>query len=758
MSSRRGKAKLSPWPKIYRELKRVRAQLQSPWSTLSSALISAKQNAEYRRGLGNRIEAARETYTASPISQTADTFMLVRIIGNDLEPRHRKGQSYDNVLFILDNEPAFEGCEKFWIVNRIVDTDEEARIIGLLESRRQNFHTIPFELDAYRKISWDIDRLAAGDLRFSEKGRASGAQSARYETHIRRSKNLYVMNNNGARNAALAIARDRAKWLMPWDGNCYLTGSAFQRIRSAIEKNPHLPYAVVPMARIVDNALLLDQDFQPPAEEEPQIIFRADTTQLFDENYGYGRRPKIEMLWRLGVPGSWDRYRDDVWDFQRPSRAAEAGLFQKAGWVARLDSGRSHLEIGKAGSVARLVSRDQAIVDMVDQCDARAVAARLDTSHLAFYDEDALGAAHAVKDAPILRHLEAAAGQALARGPFSVLDKTGLAPSGDPQDYFHPAPYWWPDPDRPDGLPYVQRDGERMPGTALYEAGSETYDRTRLQRVFDDTTVLALAATVLGGHHYAAHAAGLIRAWFVDSRTRMNPHLRYAQVRSGHDSNEGSGHGIIELKDFYFFLDAVRLIERTGVLGDEEREAFRAWLGSYREWLDTAPAAATAFYSSSNQGTFYDLQRASIATFLGDSATLAKVSLYARERFAAQVAADGSLPRELLRTRPRHYAMFTLQGWTSLARVLSSVGDNLWQHRTAEGLGLVQALRWLVAHENKPHTMSAETIDPDRLGPLLLDLADHDPTGIPPADLERSTKPIFHPDEAIAPFWPWRRR
>ncbi|RVA88339.1 hypothetical protein EN910_27890, partial [Mesorhizobium sp. M7A.F.Ca.CA.004.01.1.1] len=223
MSSQSRREKLSPWPKIHRELNRVRTQLQSPWSTLGNALISAKQNAEYRRELGKRIEAARETYTASPISQIADSFMLVRIIGNDLEPRHRKGQSFDNVLFILDNEPVFDACEKFWIVNRIVDTDEEARIIGLLESRRQNFHTIPFELDAYRKISWDVDQLVAGDLRFSEKGRASG-KSARYETHIRRSKNLYVMNNNGARNAALAIARGRAKWLMPWDGNCYLTG------------------------------------------------------------------------------------------------------------------------------------------------------------------------------------------------------------------------------------------------------------------------------------------------------------------------------------------------------------------------------------------------------------------------------------------------------------------------------------------------------------------------------------------------------
>jgi len=728
------------------------------WSTLRSAFVSAKRNLEYRRGLGPRKSAARETYATLPIAQAADSFMLVRIIGNDLEPRHRKGQSFDNALFILDNEPAFEACEKFWIVNRIVDADEEKRIIGLLESRGQSFHKIPFELDAYREIGWDVDQLAADELRFSGKSQASGARSARYETRVRLGKNRYVMNNNGARNTALAIARGRAKWLMPWDGNCWLTEPAFRRIRSAIEENPHLPYVVVPMARIVDNALLLDPTFSPPAEEEPQIIFRSDTTQLFDENYGYGRRPKVEMLWRLGVPGPWDRYRDDTWDFPRPALAADAGLFQKAGWVARLDSGRSHLEIGKAGFVARLASRDQAIVRMIDQCDARAVAARLERTRLAFYDEDALRAAPTGENAAILRHLEAAAGEALVRGPFSVLDKTGLAPSGDPQDYFQPAPYWWPDPDKPDGLPYVWRDGERRPGTALYESGSGNYDRTSLQRVFDDTTVLALAATVLGGHHYAVHAARLIRAWFVDPGTRMNPHLRYAQVRPGHNDEEGAGYGIIELKDFYFFLDAVRLVERTGAFGEEDGEAFRAWLGSYCEWLDNAPAAATAFRSSNNQGTFYDLQRASIATFLGDGAMLSRIGLHARERLAGQMAADGSLPRELSRTRPRHYVMFALQGWTTLARVLSSVEDDLWRHRTAEGLGLVDALRWLAAHEDEPHVMPAETVDPDRLWPLLMDLARHDAGWTPPATPWRETvKPVFHPDAAIAPFWFWRK-
>ncbi|WP_245451758.1 alginate lyase family protein [Mesorhizobium waimense] len=233
--------------------------------------------------------------------------------------------------------------------------------------------------------------------------------------------------------------------------------------------------------------------------------------------------------------------------------------------------------------------------------------------------------------------------------------------------------------------------------------------------------------------------------------------MRDAQVRFGHDDNEGSGQGIIELKDLYFFLDAVRLVERTGELNAGEREAFRAWLGWYREWLDTAPAAVAASKRLNNHGVFFDLQRASIAAFLADSAMLAGIGRRARERLTDQIAPDGSLPRELSRTRPRHYTLSTLQGWTTLARILSSVGDDLWQHRAGEGQRLVRALHWLAANIDSHGATSMDMIDPHRLWPLLLDLARHDPEAMIPNAEAQTATPVFHPDEGIAPFWMWRR-
>ncbi|WFP78379.1 hypothetical protein [Mesorhizobium sp. WSM4906] len=125
--------------RVYRELKRASA----PLATLARIRERAARQAARDRLARQRVDAAREAYETSQPAPAKDSFMLGRTIGNDLEPRHTKGQSHDNVRFVLDNEPELPDCEKFWIV----DPDEEARIVDLLQSRGQSFHTIPFELD-----------------------------------------------------------------------------------------------------------------------------------------------------------------------------------------------------------------------------------------------------------------------------------------------------------------------------------------------------------------------------------------------------------------------------------------------------------------------------------------------------------------------------------------------------------------------------------------------------------------------------------
>jgi hypothetical protein len=314
-------------------------------------------------------KALKTRYFKTKVSAEPDTFILYRIIGNDLTPRHRSGQTMDNIRFILDHETEFKNCEKRFVINRIIDPDEENKIIDLLSKAGYPFLHIPFNQEEYLKTGWDTngipEEFAPGTPRFIK---LRPEEQGRILMRLYRLKNNYVMNNNGARNAALTQGRQLAKWVLPWDGNCFITKSSWDEIVSSIKASPEIPYFIVPMARIIDNQLLLNSDYKTKALEEPQIIFRKDSRLSFNENYFYGRRDKVELLWKLGVPGKWNSWEQEPWDLPIPAYAAEAGSFNFAGWVARLNSGRDSLE---KDSEERKLSRVEAIKAIIDDLDSK---------------------------------------------------------------------------------------------------------------------------------------------------------------------------------------------------------------------------------------------------------------------------------------------------------------------------------------------------------------------------------------------------
>ena len=114
------------------------------------------------------------------------------------------------------------------------------------------------------------------------------------------------------------------------------------------------------------------------------------------------------------------------------------------------------------------------------------------------------------------------ADKALKSKPVSVMDKTMVAGSGDKHDYVSMGPYWWPDPTKPDGLPYIRKDGVRNPNA--------TSDCTNIGKTINDISTLGIAYYFSGNEKYAAKAAELTRIWFLNPETRMNPNMNYAQM------------------------------------------------------------------------------------------------------------------------------------------------------------------------------------------------------------------------------------
>src|SRR5690625_406541 len=569
------------------------------------------------------------------------------------------------------------------------------------------------------------------------------------------------MNNNGARNLALREGKKRAKWVLPWDGNCYLTPDAWNQIRQDVTSSPWYTHFVVPMARMLSNDDLINNVAPPDPVEEPQLIFRGDTECYFNEDYCYGRRPKVEFFWGIGIPGKWDRWKDDLWDIPRRSNLVEQQQFGLAGWVARLYSGMGNLEKDSAESFRnRGLARQEAIVSTLRHIDKKLNPGAANKSSLQIYSTEKIRelakSYKAGKTSRLADSILQDAEEALTRGPFSVVDKTTLPPSGDPHDYWHPAPYWWPNPDTPDRLPYTKRDGERVPGTRLYEPDSDKYDRSRIQRVFDDSISLALAWKVSGEDKYIAHAADILKRFFVEPATRMNPHLNYAQVRMGINKNNGASTGLIEFKDLYYYLDAVRIIEQSGALSAEDIGSFSSWLSDYKTWLMESAQGLKESRGLNNHGTYYDLHLAAVAAYLGDESTLYETFARAQGRIVEQITPDGRQPNELGRKTSAHYCCYNLQGFLNLAKYAKNWGVDIWGYRSRSGSSLKGAVNWLVGYWGKEWPF--EQIDPfdkERILALQFTALRMDMS----ADSARremgnlDVKPRFFPHDGIQPYW-----
>jgi len=712
----------------------------------------------------NNEEALKKEYIEKGLDQVPDTFVLYRIIGNDLFPRHRKGQSRENLQFILENEPEFKCCEKRFIVNRIVDKEEEKAILQLLRDYQMLYLHIPFDPVEYRGTCWDTDCLPEPGYLASKAFENLGVeQKARVRGAIYRWKNNYVMNNNGARNAALRDGKGRAKWVLPWDGNCFVSAAAWKHIYTDVTGSPYLKYFAVPMARVVDNNQLLTDDFLPHPVEEPQLIFRSDAQEEFNENFCYGRRPKVELFWRLGIPGKWDGWKDDPWDQTRRSLSPEARQYGVAGWVARMFSGMEALEKDNRESFKqRGLARLESVISTLCSIDVMVsgVSAEVLTSfHLDVLEEERRSYHAGINSTltALIGQLQADAEQSLQRGLHTVIDKTTLPPSGDPKDYWHPAPYWWPNPKTRSGLPYIHRDGKRVPGTRMYEPESEKYDRTRLQRVFDDSTVLALAWMFTGEEEYVEYGTRILERFFVNPQTGMKPHLKYAQVRMGHNNNLGTNSGIIEMKDMYYYLDSVRLFNLSGYITEDLLRRFKDWLSNYLEWLLESPQGQKERRAINNHGTYYDLQVASLAAFLDERALVFETLTRAQSRIAQQFAPDGSQPQELNRTVTAHYCCFNFQGWINLAEIASRWGGDFWSYRASNGASLVQGARWLLAYAGQKWPFQQiDAFDDDRFAPIWFGIPGNDLEFPPKANIPDSkykVKPKFYPHDGIKPYW-----
>jgi hypothetical protein len=287
---------------------------------------------------------------------------------------------------------------------------------------------------------------------------------------------------------------------------------------------------------------------------------------------------------------------------------------------------------------------------------------------------------------PRIMHLAEAA---LAAEPRSITSVINPRSAGGPHDFSSEGDYWWPDPANPGG-PYIQRDGLTNPDNFVAH-------RQLLLGFARDFGALAAAYRLSAEERFATAAVRLAHEWFVDPATRMNPSLPYSQAIKGRST--GRSIGVIDTLHLAEVALGVEALRGAKALTKNEDAALTGWFRDYLKWLRTHPYGIEESKARNNHGTCAWLQIACFARLTGDQDALAESRQRLKEiLLPGQMAADGSFPEELRRTKPYGYSIFNLDVMTGLAVVCSTPGENMVTWSLSDGRNLAKGVGWLAPY------------------------------------------------------------
>lgn len=314
-------------------------------------------------------------------------------------------------------------------------------------------------------------------------------------------------------------------------------------------------------------------------------------------------------------------------------------------------------------------------------------------------------AALAANDAsltPAYKKLLRDADKALLEGPFSVMEKKNNPPSGDKHDYMSLAPYFWPDPAKPDGLPYMRKDGQTNPEVKDYK------DKEYLPKLSGLMETLPLAYYFSGDEKYAAHAAKLLQVWFLNADTKMNPNMNFSQAVKG--VNTGRGAGLIDARNFLRIIDGIGLLKGSKSLSAADQKGLQKWFADFLNWMQTSPIGKDEMDAPNNHGTYYDVLRLAIALFTENKAAAKGIVESAKERLNSQMDAEGKFPLEMQRTIALHYNTFDLHAFFMIAAMAEKIGVDVWNYAGPQGASLKKGFDYFHPYLTKQKEWTGQQI------------------------------------------------
>lgn len=275
---------------------------------------------------------------------------------------------------------------------------------------------------------------------------------------------------------------------------------------------------------------------------------------------------------------------------------------------------------------------------------------------------------------------------------FSVVKKEGIPPSKSKHDYMSIGPYWWPNPDTSDGLPYIRKDGEINPET-----------RNNFTDYIEKNNFIAAVKNLTKAYYfsdnvkYANKNLELIETWFLNAETKMNPNVNYGQYIPG--KSDGRCFGIIEFGGLVEVVKFLELAKDRNIVSQQIEEGLFNWFTEYSNWLKNSPLGKEEATRKNNHATHYDMQLLSILVYLNKIDEVKEyLSTITKARIFSQIEPDGSQPLELARTKSFSYSVMNLHAFLELADLAQKVDVNLWDVASEDGRSIKAGYEYMLPY------------------------------------------------------------
>ncbi|UCH64533.1 MAG: alginate lyase family protein, partial [Ignavibacterium sp.] len=300
--------------------------------------------------------------------------------------------------------------------------------------------------------------------------------------------------------------------------------------------------------------------------------------------------------------------------------------------------------------------------------------------------------------------------------PYAITKYSAPTVGGNSiHDYYSDSPYWWPVKGNPNA-PYIRKDGERNPDRFMDH-------KVEVTRFYKGIFSIAFYNYLTDDPVYGQKANELLKIWFIDSETKMNPNLKYSQLIRNRTKPRGVG--IIDGRRLAFITEAIILLRLNDQLEEDVYKGIQQWYSEYLNWLTTSYYGLDEKQRGNNHGTWWAAQVALISNFLQNNDQIKDLDEHTKHFLLDnQIDKNARQPLEEARTQSLGYSIFNATAHSYLNSVLRKSEIDNWNYINKNGSTLIDVIDFLVPFVKNPSDWKLKQIKSiDNSNPLFLGVA-----------------------------------